>query len=134
MHDLMANYHTAILCLGLSGALLIVQILVADVVAIKAKHPPGMPITHGHDSFIFRSARAAANTNETIAAFIACLLFCFLVGADAGWVNTLALLYIAARLGHMACYYLDWRLARSSIFSLTIIAILGLFGLGLASV
>lgn len=131
MPEIFAPYQTAILCLGLMSGLLIVQILVADVVAIARKHTPGMPIDDGHDNFLFRSARTAANSNETLAAFIGSLLFCILIGADATWVNGLTALYLAGRLGHMICYYLNWKLARSAIFALTVISILGLVGTGL---
>lgn len=134
MPEYLNEYHTAIACLGGIGFLLIVQILVADVVAIAQKHTPGMPITNGHDSFIFRSARVAANTNETLAAFIALVLFCLFANAEPAWVNNLALLYIAGRVAHMLCYYLDLQLARSAVFGVTIVAMIGLFGSGLRAV
>lgn len=131
--DNLSAYNAAIFCLGAMCALLILQLLLADVVGILKKHTPGMPIDGGHDDFMFRSTRVAANTNETFAAFVGSLVFCLLVSANASWVNNLAMLYLAGRIGHMVCYYLNWKLARSSVFALTIISIAGLAGLGLAT-
>jgi uncharacterized MAPEG superfamily protein len=134
MNEYLQAYQAAVICLGLAGGLIVLQILIADVVAIANKHTPGMPIDQGHGSFLFRSARSAANTGETLSAFIACLLFCLFIGANPEWTNGLAMLYIGARVAHMVSYYLDWRLARSAIFAFTIVAIVGLCGLGFSSI
>ena len=36
------------------GGLVLVQAVVADVAGIRSKHTPGMPVTTGHDDFLFR--------------------------------------------------------------------------------
>lgn len=126
MTELFSQYHSAILVLGGIASLLLLQILVADFISIKNKHTPGMPVEDGHQSFMFRSARAAANTNETLGAFIAALLFCILLQAPANAVNLMALIYAAGRVGHMLCYYADWRLARSAMFVVSFAGIVGL--------
>ena len=64
--ELFEPYNITVLVSGLTGLMMLIQILVADVAAIKAQHIPGYPVKPGHDSFLFRAARAHANTNESI--------------------------------------------------------------------
>ncbi|MEM9175588.1 MAG: MAPEG family protein [Myxococcota bacterium] len=119
-------YSTTIVCLGLGGALLVVQLLVVDVAGLRRHHPPGMPVEPDPGDFLFRAVRAHANTNESIAAFTLLALFDVLVGADSGWTNGLTVTWIVARTAHMLCYYAGWANARSASFAIAALALVGL--------
>ncbi|MCR9094708.1 MAG: MAPEG family protein [bacterium] len=120
-------YRTTIVCLGLAGGLLVLQLLVVDVAGLRRRHPPGLPIEPDPTDFLFRATRAHANTNESIAAFTLLAIFSVAVGADAAWTNGLATTWVLGRVAHMACYYAGWGPARSASFGLSLIALLGLF-------
>ncbi|MFT4561719.1 MAG: putative MAPEG superfamily protein [Gammaproteobacteria bacterium] len=124
------EYGSAILAFGVIGGLLLLQLLVADVLGIVRGHTPGSSIENDHKSILFRAARAHANTNETIAAFIVLLLFSIVLSADPKWINSLSIAYLIGRVGHMCCYYADQRKARSVFFGISFVALLGLFLVG----
>ena len=118
MPEVLLAYHsTLVACAALAG-LLMTQVLVADLAGIRAKHVPGMPIADGHASFLFRSARALANTNETLGLFLLLVGLALAFGAAAKWVDLCAWIYVAARLGHMTSYYARRGLARSIAFGI----------------
>lgn len=125
------NYPLAVLVLGLTAALSLLQLLAFDVMAIKLKHPPGYPIESSHQNLLFRLSRAHANTNETMGVMILLFLFAVLTAADPLWINRLMLVYWVARVLHMVCYYLGWSTARGYIFGLSLLSLLGLLVLGL---
>lgn len=125
-----APYTVTIGAVGAMAALLIVQILVLDFAGMRARHPPGMPVPADHGSFLFRATRAHANTNENIAVFILLALFGLLGGADPGWLGTMAWVYVAARLGHMLCYYANLKAARSVSFGIGLAGLLGMLVVG----
>ena len=125
------SYHWSVLCLGLTGALSLVQLLIFDLMAIKLKHPPGHPIEANHNNPLFRLSRAHANTNETIGALILVCLFAMFSGANAQWVNICMGVYLIARLGHMLCYYAGWSTLRGVVFGISLLPMFGLFILGL---
>ena len=114
---------TAYVCLA---GLYLVQALVADVVAIRAGHVPGMPVTSGHDQLLFRATRAQANTNENMSIFTVLSLAALLLGASPGWTNGLASTFVLSRLVHMLAYYADLRTLRSASFGVSLVALLGL--------
>lgn len=94
---------------------------------IKAKQPPGIPIAADPDRFLFRANRALSNTNESIAVFILLMVTALFASAPPSWINISAWVYVAARFGHMLCYYADLRLARSAHFALSLLALCSLF-------
>ncbi len=100
--------------LGLSGMLIFIQLLVADITGIKQKHTPGTVITAGHDSFLFRSNRAFANSNESVGILVLFALFAMLSSASPVWVNSLSLVYLFGRIAHMMFYYANYQLMRSA--------------------
>lgn len=108
------------------GTLYIVQGVVADVAAIRARHVPGMPVTGGHDDFLFRATRAQANTNESLAVFVVLSLAAMLLHGGPWWTNLFARGFVAARLAHMLAYYADVRLARSAAFCVGFGCLIGL--------
>ena len=75
MDNLLTIYLPAIASFGVLGGMLLVQLVVADILGIVGKHQPGTPIPADHANLLFRAHRAHANTNESVAAFIALTLF-----------------------------------------------------------
>ncbi len=126
MNEALLAYHsTLVACAALAG-LVMLQVLVADVAGMKAKHVPGMPVTDGHASFHFRAVRAIGNTNETLGLFLLLVALALLLGANPKWVNPLAWTYAAARAAHMAFYYVRVGWARSTAFGIGLAAQFGL--------
>ena len=62
-------YSPTIVAVGLAGGLLLLQLIVADLSAIRAGHKAGTPIPVDFSRFHFRAARAHTNTNESLAGF-----------------------------------------------------------------
>jgi uncharacterized MAPEG superfamily protein len=116
---LLAYQSTLVACAALA-VLIMVQVLVADFASIKAKHVPGMPVTEGHGSFLFRASRALGNTNETLGLFLLLVALAVVFGARAQWVGVLAWVYVAGRAGHMAFYYARKGFARSISFGVSL--------------
>jgi uncharacterized MAPEG superfamily protein len=131
MQDWLLRYASTIWAMGAMGGLLLVQLIVVDVAGIGAGHKPGMPVEGGPERFFFRAARAHANTNESIAAFILLAVFGIFAGASAWWLNTCALLYVAARLAHMVFYYAGIQVMRSLSFVVAFLALIGMLVAGM---
>jgi uncharacterized MAPEG superfamily protein len=121
-----APYHTTLLMLALAGLLLVLQLIVADLAAIRGKHKAGYPIAADSNRFLFRAARAHINTNESIAAFALLGLVGVLVNANPGWLNGLSVLWVASRVAHMGFYYANSKPLRSLAFAVSLLALLGL--------
>ena len=130
--ELFQPYKLTILVMGLTGLLLIIQVLVADLIAIKEKHTPGFPVEPGHHNLLFRTARAYANTNETIAAFALLALFGLFSQADPYHLNLAAVIYLVGRILHMLTYYGNIKTVRSIAFGIVITGLLGMFASGIA--
>lgn len=126
-------YQPTIVALGAAGGLLLLQLTIAGYASAKAKHPPGTPITTDRTSFLFRATRAHANTNETIATFIAAALFGILLSGSPVWLNACAWLYVASRISHMLCYYTGKELARSLSFGFSSLALAGMLTTGIVA-
>ena len=76
--DIISSYTYTVYAIGSLAFLMLVQLLIADVVGIASKHIPGSLVPSDHSSFLFRSSRVVANTNESIAIFIlANYVLCF---------------------------------------------------------
>src|SRR5262245_6300930 len=133
MQDWLLPYSATIWAMGIMGGLLLVQLIVLDVGGIRAGHVPGTAVTGDHSVFLFRAARAHANTNESIAAFVLLALFGVLHNAAPGWLNLCAVVYVAARVGHMLCYYADLKLMRSGSFAVAFLALVGMLVVGAAA-
>jgi len=130
MQHWLIPYAPTIWAMGAIGGLLLVQLLVLDLTALRARHRPGTPIDPDHSNFLFRAARAHANTNESIAGFILLAFFCVLSAAPAGWVNALSWVYVLARISHMLCYYVGVHLLRSLSFAVGLTALFGMLVVG----
>jgi uncharacterized MAPEG superfamily protein len=130
MQEWLMPYASTVWAMGIMGGLLLVQLLILDLAGIKAGHVPGSPVTADHGDFLFRATRAHANTNESIAAFILLALFGILHNGTPGWLNLLAMIYVAARLAHMICYYLGIQILRSAAFLVAFVALIGMLVVG----
>ena len=128
-----AEYRPTLIAMALSGLLLVMQLVVADLTAIRHRHKAGYPISADSSKFIFRAARAHANTNESIAAFALLALSGMLLTASSGWVNSLSTAWLVCRPAHLGFYYANIKLGRSIAFGLSLLALLGLFASALWS-
>jgi len=123
------GYHATIAALIAAGLLVLLQLIVADIAAIRARHTAGTPVPADFSRFYFRASRAHANTNESVAAFIAFALAGLFLSANALWLGILSWSYIACRVAHMLAYYANWKTARSTAFGLSLLALLGMLAL-----
>ena len=123
-------YKITVLVMGLSGLTFFVQLLVADIVAIKSRHIPGYPIEPNHNDLHFRSTRALSNTNESVAIFILLVCFAILSSANANLLNISAIVYLVGRVGHMLCYYSNLKLLRSISFGVSLLGLAAIFIVG----
>lgn len=126
-------YDIAVLVLGLTGFLFLMQLIVVDIVALKKKHTPGYPIESDHNDMLFRAARALANSNESAAIFMLLVAFSILSSADPSWLNVACVVYFLGRLGHMLCYYANAKLWRSISFSISLLGLVAIFVIGIAA-
>lgn len=133
MADFLKPYEATLFASAVLGGLLLVQLLVADVAAMRARHTPGTPVTGGHDDFLFRATRAHANTVENLPLFLLFAVSATLGGASAPWVNGLSWGFVVARAVHMAAYYADLRRLRSAAFVAGILCLVGLLIAALAA-
>lgn len=131
--ELFDPYKITILVSGLIGFLMLIQIIIADLVAIKEQHTPGYPIKSDHNSFLFRAARAHGNTNESIAIFILFAFLGVLSESNAVYLNLFSVIYLVGRIAHMCCYYANFRLARSIVFPFSLIGLIGMFVVSLVA-
>jgi len=129
--EFITPYQGLVLIFGIIGLMSFMQLVIADLCAIKTKHTPGYPIEADHTRFLFRTVRAHANTNETIAIFILFSLFGIFSAANAEWLTNFAIAYLVGRVLHMFFYYANIQLARSAAFVLVLIGLLGMFIVGL---
>lgn len=120
-------YQATIQVMGLAGFLLFIQLVIADAAAIRTGHQAGYPIPADRDRFLFRAARAHANTNESIAAFALFALAGMFSAAMPEWLNLFSVIYIISRIGHMLFYYANHKLMRSLSFACSLLALLGMF-------
>lgn len=130
MQEFLVPYTAAFAGLLALAALMVIQFAVADIAGIRAKQVPGMPVSGGHDSFLFRATRAHANTIENIGLQLLLAFTCVLIGANPGWTIIWIWLFVAARAAHMAFYYADWRNPRSAAFTVGAVAQIGLLVTG----
>lgn len=127
---LLFDYSLTILAVGALGALLLVQLLVADVIGILRKHEPGTPVEPGHDDPLFRASRVVGNVNESIAIFVVAVLFATWRGASPDQLAYAVWSYVILRALYAGCYYFDVRILRSVMFALSVVALLAILILG----
>lgn len=134
MMEVMINsYEITVLSWGALGLLLLVQLIVADVVGIRAKHPPGAPVPADHGNLLFRTTRTVSNTNESIAIYIVLVLFCIFSGADAAYTGYLSWGFVASRAAYALCYFFDQRTLRSICFGVSLVVLVALLVTGIVT-
>jgi uncharacterized MAPEG superfamily protein len=74
-----------------------------------------------------RAYAAHANAFEAYPFFVAGVLTAEVMKAPMAWTDGLAALWLAARLGHLAFYVLDWATPRSLVWIVAWLANIGLF-------
>lgn len=127
MLELTQDYLPSLWAMACTGLLMLVQLIIADLSALRTSHIPGTPIDPNPKNFVFRATRAHANTNESIACFMLFIVTGIFANADSLWLNCFAWLYVGCRLAHMAFYYLHKSTLRSLSFGISLAALLGLF-------
>lgn len=125
--ELITTYHFTIYIMGIMGFLLLVQLIIADLAGIKSGHQAGYPIPPDRNNFLFRAARAHANTNESISTFILFAITGMLSSANPFWLNVLSISYFLCRIAHMLFYYSNQKALRSTVFGISLVALLGMF-------
>lgn len=113
--------------LAMAG-LLLVQLVVADLLGIRARHAPGSPVPYDPANPLFRAVRALGNSNESIAIFVLLTLACVGRGADPVATGAAAWSFTGFRAGHALCYWAGIGLARSLCFAGALLSLLALLG------
>ena len=128
--EIVQAYSSVVAAMGALALLMLAQVLVVDVLGMRAKHVPGsqVPVDHGNPHF--RAARTVANTNESIAVFIVAVLFCMFSGASASLTTYAAWTFVVARALFAVCYYSNLQLLRSTMFGVSLLALTGLIVIG----
>ncbi|MEZ5570379.1 MAG: MAPEG family protein [Halioglobus sp.] len=125
-------YESTVLALGAMAALMLVQLIVADVVGIRSKHSPGSAVPADHANLLFRSTRTVANTNESVAIFVLATLFCIYSSASPSYTAYAAWSFVASRAVYAVCYYGNLQLLRSVTFGIALLCLLALMAIGLS--
>ena len=130
MSTVFQAYGTAIAALGYVAALLLVQVLVADVVGLSRKHVPGTPVDGDHADPLFRASRTVGNANESIAVFLCALLFCILSAASPSYTGLAAWTFAISRTVYAGFYYANLQMLRSASFGISLLALAALIAVG----
>jgi uncharacterized MAPEG superfamily protein len=80
-----------------------------------------------------RAVAAQANAWEALAVFTASVAAAFFAGVEPDRMFLPALIFVAARVAHAACYLADLASARSASFLVATLACLWLFGMALGA-
>ena len=128
--EILGEFQVMVAALGTMASLMLVQILVADVLAIRAKQVPGTPVKADHDSVLFRATRVVENTNENIAVFILAVIFCVLSEASPLYTAYVAWGYVLSRFLYSLCYYLNLQILRSIVFGVSLVLLIALLLIG----
>lgn len=121
-----ALYDTTLAAAAAMAALMLLQLLVADIIGIRRKHEPGTPVPASHDDVLFRTTRAVGNTNESIAIFILLVVLAMFSGASPQLTAIASWVYVIGRLAYTLCYYFDVRIMRSVFFGVALLALVAL--------
>ncbi len=74
-----------------------------------------------------RASWAHDNSWEAFAPFAAAVIIAFQAGGPTKWINTLALIFIAARILYGLCYIFDKHVLRSSVWAVGFFSVAGLY-------
>ena len=129
--EIASDYALAMGATGAMAILLLIQLIIADVVGIRARHVPGSPVPADHSDALFRVTRTVANANESIAIFILAIVFCVFSGASPLYTGYAAVAFVLARALYAVCYYFNVQLLRSVMFGISLVALAVMIGVGL---
>lgn len=79
-----------------------------------------------------RAAAAQSNSFEAFPFFATAVIVAHLTHAPQGWLDFLALVFVAARVAYIACYLADWHWARSLFWFIGFFACIAIFVSGVA--
>jgi uncharacterized MAPEG superfamily protein len=105
-------YRLVLMLVTVLPAIFIIQTLVGVFFRLKENQIPGMPITTGHSSALFRVDRARGNFIEVLGPFILVIMLGILFKCSPTMLTVSAGLFVAARISHMLSYYAGWELPR----------------------
>lgn len=98
-------YSTAIVCLIILVLVVSIQSFISIYInLLKNEGTPGKIVEGNHEAPHWRLYRVHQNSVENFGPFAATVIAGVLVGASAGWINTLAVVYLIARLVHWFVY------------------------------
>ncbi|OED44626.1 hypothetical protein AB833_01150 [Chromatiales bacterium (ex Bugula neritina AB1)] len=90
-------------------AVLVIMVLVQSFSStylnlLKRPGMPGLAVDGSHQDLHWRAYRAHANSVENFSPFAATVFAGILLGANASWINALAVVFLLARLAHWILY------------------------------
>ena len=124
------TYSSVITAMGTLAFLMLCQVLVVDVLGIRANHIPGSQVPADHGNLLFRATRTVANTNEIIAVFILAVSFCLFSAASPSLTAYATWTFVAARFLFSLCYYSNLQRLRSTMFGVSLAALAALIFVG----
>jgi uncharacterized MAPEG superfamily protein len=83
--------------------------------------------------FRARANAAQANSFEAFPFFAAAVIVAHLAGAEPSRLDSLALIFVAARLAYLACYLANWHLARSVVWMIGLVVTITIFVSGVGA-
>ena len=99
-------YQPALISLALLCLIPLLQaFLAAPLAFVSEEQQPGLPLHGDHKLLSFRVLRTHMNSVENLPSFGIALLLALLLQASPDWVNWIALIHLASRLGFWAVYY-----------------------------
>lgn len=124
---LLQDYQPTLITCGAMALLMLVQLIAADMIGIRARHVPGTPVEANHDNALFRASRVVANTNESVAIFVLLIVFALGTSASPDYTSYATYSYVAARVAYALCYYMNLQTPRSVMFGISIVSLAALF-------
>jgi len=132
MATIQNTYPYLVSAFGSLALLMLIQLVIADVIGIRAKHVPGTAVESDHDNLLFRADRVVGNTNESIAIFILASIFCVFSNASTYDVGIAAWGFVISRMVYALCYYANLQTLRSIIFGVSALSLLALIVIGVS--
>lgn len=74
-----------------------------------------------------RADNFQANSFEAFPLFAAAVIVAHLAGAEPSRIDSLALIFVAARLAYLGCYLANWHMARSIVWMIGLVVTITIF-------
>jgi uncharacterized MAPEG superfamily protein len=99
-------YNPALIALTILCVAVLMQSFLAGVFGFKGGiEVPGQPLKGSHKNFSFRALRTYGNSVENLPVFAITLILAIVADMSPAWVNWLAGIHVAIRLGYWGIYY-----------------------------